>query len=58
VDGPSIARQRFLEATDAFEEVFYRDVPQDVVRPLTNALLAFSDVMGLATPDTERPDER
>jgi hypothetical protein len=38
-------QQRFSEATDAFTEVFYRAEPQDAVRPLTDALMAFLAVL-------------
>jgi hypothetical protein len=38
-------RERFSEASDVFAEVFYRDVPQDAIRPLDEALMAFLAVV-------------
>jgi hypothetical protein len=38
-------RQRFSEAVEAFDETFYARDPQDVIRPLSDALIAFLSVI-------------
>lgn len=38
-------KQRWDDATEAFEAVFFKDEPQDAIRPLSDALLAFLAVV-------------